>query len=62
MDYLLTWRMALAQDLLRQGVGIAEVATRVGYSCASTFSVAFTRHVGVAPILYARAQRMAGQA
>jgi AraC-like DNA-binding protein len=33
MDYLLTWRMALAQNLLRrrQG-GITEVARRVGYS------------------------------
>ena len=50
MDYLLTWRMALAQNLLRrrQG-GIAEVAKRVGYGSASTFSVAFARHVGVPP-------------
>ena len=50
MDYLLTWRMALAQNLLRrrQG-GIAEVAKRVGYGSASTFSVAFSRHVGVPP-------------
>ena len=50
MDYLLTWRMALAQDLLRrrQG-GIAEVAKRVGYGSASTFSVAFARHVGLPP-------------
>jgi len=54
MDYLLTWRMALAQNLLRrrQG-GIAEVAKRVGYSSASTFSVAFARHVGVPPGQYA---------
>ena len=54
MDYLLTWRMALAQDLLRrrQG-GIAEVAKRVGYGSASTFSVAFARHVGVPPGRYA---------
>lgn len=53
MDYLLTWRMALAQDLLRrrQG-GIAEVAGRVGYGSASTFSVAFARHVGVPPGRY----------
>ena len=54
MDYLLTWRMALAQDLLRQRQGgrqggIAEVARRVGYGSASTFSVAFARHVGVPP-------------
>ncbi len=54
MDYLLTWRMALAQNLLRrrQG-GIAEVAKCVGYSSASTFSVAFARHVGMPPGQYA---------
>ena len=55
MEYLLTWRMALAKDLLRRHEGgIAEVAQRVGYSSASTFSVAFTRHVGSPPGEYAR--------
>ena len=60
MNYLLTWRMALAQNLLRrrQG-GIAEVATRVGYSSSSTFSVAFARHVGVPPGQYADGQARA---
>ncbi|WP_342618917.1 AraC family transcriptional regulator [Rhodoferax sp. GW822-FHT02A01] len=57
MEYLLAWRMALAKRLLRgKAVGIAEVAQRVGYSSASTFSVAFTRHVGQPPSLYARQQ------
>lgn len=56
MAYLLTWRMALAQDLLRRGAGsVAEVAERVGYSSASTFTVAFARHVGEPPGRYARA-------
>jgi AraC-like DNA-binding protein len=56
MAYLLTWRMALAQDLLRRGAGnVAEVAERVGYSSASTFTVAFARHVGQPPARYARA-------
>ncbi len=57
MEYLLHWRMALAKDLLRRnGSGVAEIAQRVGYSSASTFSVAFARHVGVPPTLYAREQ------
>jgi len=57
MEYLLAWRMALAKNLLRQKQGgIAEVAERVGYSSASTFSVAFARHVGVPPTRYAREQ------
>jgi AraC-like DNA-binding protein len=55
MAYLLAWRMAMAKKLLRQSEGgIAEVAQRVGYSSASAFSVAFTRHVGRAPTRYAR--------
>jgi AraC-like DNA-binding protein len=55
MAYLLGWRMALAKDLLRrQEATIAEVAGRVGYSSASTFSVAFARHVGQPPSHYAR--------
>ena len=57
MEYLLAWRMALAKNLLRRNeAGVAEVATRVGYSSASTFSVAFTRHVGLPPARYAREQ------
>jgi len=57
MEYLLAWRMVLAKKLLRsQVVGIADVAEYVGYSSASTFSVAFTRHVGMSPARYAREQ------
>jgi AraC-like DNA-binding protein len=57
MEYLLGWRMALAKDLLRrEEVTVAEIAERVGYGSASAFSVAFTRHVGLPPTHYARAQ------
>jgi AraC-like DNA-binding protein len=56
MEYLLAWRMAVAKDLLRRhDLGIADVAGRVGYSSASTFSTAFTRHVGQPPGRFARA-------
>jgi AraC-like DNA-binding protein len=55
MEYLLAWRMALAKDLLRRQDGkVAQIAERVGYSSASTFSVAFSRHVGMTPTQYAR--------
>ncbi len=55
MAYLLAWRMALAKNLLRRNEGgIAEVAQRVGYSSASTFSVAFSRFVGMPPTEFAR--------
>jgi len=55
MEYLLAWRMAVAKDLLRRhDVRLTEVAERVGYSSASTFSTAFNRHVGQPPSHYAR--------
>jgi len=63
MEYLLAWRMALAKDLLRGGnVRLDEVARRVGYGSASTFSTAFSRHVGRPPGQYARASTSAGKA
>lgn len=55
MEYLLHWRMVLAKRLLEDGkLSVAEVARQVGYSSASTFSVAFSRHVGASPTVYAR--------
>jgi AraC-like DNA-binding protein len=55
MEYLTAWRMAVARNLLRQqGFTIADVAERVGYSSASTFSTAFSRHVGQPPSYFAR--------
>jgi AraC-like DNA-binding protein len=55
MEYLLAWRMAVAKDLLRRhDLGLAEVAERVGYGSASTFSTAFSRYVGQPPSRYAR--------
>lgn len=56
MAYLLSWRMELAKELLRrEGLAVAEVAERVGYGSTSTFSVAFSRHVGQSPSRFARA-------
>lgn len=56
MEYFLAWRMALAKDLLRsRTVALDEVARRVGYGSASTFSTAFSRHVGLPPGRFARA-------
>jgi AraC-like DNA-binding protein len=55
MAYLLAWRMAVAKALLRQDdLGLAEVAARVGYGSASSFSTAFSRHVGQPPSRFAR--------
>jgi len=60
MEYLLSWRMTLAKDLLRRDeISLAEVAERVGYSSASTFSTAFSRHVGRPPSQFARERNVA---
>ena len=62
MEYLLSWRMAVAKDLLRRhDVALAEVAERVGYGSASTFSTAFSRYVGESPSRYARASGPSSQ-
>ena len=56
MEYLLGWRMALAKDLLRRReIDVADVAERVGYGSASTFSTAFSRYVGQPPGRYSKA-------
>lgn len=56
MEYLTTWRMAVARDLLRRGgAALDEVAERVGYGSASTFSTAFSRHTGLPPGRFAKA-------
>jgi AraC-like DNA-binding protein len=55
MEYLLTWRMALAKRLLSEReLSMDQVAERVGYSSASTFSIAFARYEGASPARYAR--------
>ncbi|WP_077033778.1 AraC family transcriptional regulator [Pelomonas sp. KK5] len=59
MEYLLSWRMEIAKDLLRrEGLGIAEVAERIGYASTSTFSTAFSRHVGQAPREFQRSPQV----
>jgi AraC-like DNA-binding protein len=58
MEYLLAWRMAVAKDLLRrEDLAVDDVAERVGYGTASTFSTAFSRHVGMPPRRYAASIR-----
>lgn len=62
MDYLLSWRMALARNFLEREKAITEVAALVGYSSSSTFSVAFARHTGMPPGQYSKSWRNSGVA
>lgn len=55
MEYLKTWRMALAKKYLCEGHGtVDEVAAKVGYRSGSAFSVAFARQVGRPPAHFVR--------
>jgi AraC-like DNA-binding protein len=51
LTHLARWRMALATDLMRADprLGLADVAARVGYADAFSFSNAYRRVRGVAP-------------
>lgn len=48
-DYLLSWRVSVAQTLLRSGHSIKAAADLLGYASASSFSRAFTQTTGVSP-------------
>lgn len=54
MEYVTAWRMAVAKDMLVRGnIAMAELARRVGYGSVSSFSMAFSRHVGTPPGAFA---------
>ncbi|WP_092861383.1 AraC family transcriptional regulator [Albimonas pacifica] len=54
MEYVARWRISLAKEMLaRRAAPIAEVAQRVGYGSTSAFSMAFARHVGAPPGVFA---------
>ncbi len=61
MEYLLSWRMALARNFLQHKKTIAEVAALVGYSSSSTFTVAFARHTGMPPGRYSKSRQNTGE-
>lgn len=49
LDYLISWRMVLAQRKLKVGQAIATIAEEVGYSSQSAFAHAFKRTTGLTP-------------
>jgi AraC-like DNA-binding protein len=48
-DYLLSWRVSLAQKRLREGRPIALIAAEVGYESPSALARAFRRKTGLSP-------------
>ncbi|MDR9754740.1 AraC family transcriptional regulator [Pseudomonas sp. SZMC_28357] len=49
VDYLVSWRISLAQKRLREGKSIALIAEEVGYESPSALARAFRRKIGVSP-------------
>ena len=47
-DYLVSWRIAVAKPLLRQGYSVSRVAAELGYT-SSSFSRAFAQREGCSP-------------
>jgi AraC-like DNA-binding protein len=55
MQYLTSWRMQLAQHLLRESnMTIGEIAARTGYASEVAFNHAFKREVGRPPVAWRR--------
>lgn len=48
-DYLLSWRISLAQKRLREGRSISLIADEVGYESPSALARAFRRKTGTSP-------------
>lgn len=55
-EYLLDWRMALAQSQLREGRAIKQMALELGYANPSAFTRAFTARLGLSPREWLKAQ------
>ncbi len=48
-EYLSGWRLALAQELLRRGTPLKQIASRVGYGSAFALTRAFEARMGESP-------------
>lgn len=61
MEYLTAWRMQLAKRLLGEThLSLDQIAARVGYESAASFSRVFLRHVGARPGSYRRLLQASG--
>ncbi len=51
-EYLLQWRVSIAQSMLRSGVSIKRASEKLGYATAASFSRAFAQVVGCSPRIW----------
>jgi AraC-like DNA-binding protein len=59
--YLASWRMQLAKQMMREGMRIQDVATRVGYDSEAAFNRAFKRTTGFPPATWRKGAAPAGE-
>lgn len=55
-DYLLRWRVSIAQAQLRSGTAVKSVSDALGYASPAAFSRAFTQVVGASPRAWLKAE------
>lgn len=55
-DYLLRWRVAIAQSMLRGGASVKRASDELGYESAAAFSRAFAQAAGASPRAWLQAQ------
>uniref|UniRef100_UPI00257CC127 helix-turn-helix domain-containing protein n=1 Tax=Aquabacterium sp. UBA2148 TaxID=1946042 RepID=UPI00257CC127 len=55
-DYLASWRVSVAQGMLRSGRPLKHVAMDVGYGSTSAFARVFERKVGQLPSVWLKQQ------
>lgn len=48
-DYLLQWRVSIAQSMLVAGISIKSASEKLGYATAASFSRAFAHSIGASP-------------
>lgn len=59
-DYLLRWRVSIAQTQLRRGAPVKAVSDSLGYASPAAFSRAFTQVAGVSPRGWLKSERKEG--
>jgi AraC-like DNA-binding protein len=58
-NYLTSWRLMLAQKLMKKGLVLKLIATEVGYGSSSALARAFSRALGCAPLEWLHSQQKA---
>jgi AraC-like DNA-binding protein len=48
-DYLTSWRLGIAQTMLRKGNSLKLIAAAVGYTNATALTRVFTKRLGMSP-------------